>query len=61
VFRREHLYGIIVYGAHTNTTTLDPGEVAMLSRFGPRAALGFDHIAYDAMQQRFDAAFRLPS
>jgi hypothetical protein len=57
VFRREQLYGILVYGAHTNTTTLDPGEVAMLARFGPRAALAFEHLAYDAMEQRYNAAF----
>jgi hypothetical protein len=61
VFRREQLYGIIIYGAHANTTTLDPGEVAMLARFGPRAALAFDHLAYDEMQERLDAAFTLRS
>ncbi len=56
IFSRERLTGVIVYGSHTNTTTLDPGEVALLATFGPRAALAFEHLAFDLMQQQWEAA-----
>jgi hypothetical protein len=58
IFRREGLHGIVIYGAHTDTTTLDPGEVAMLAEFGPRAALAFDHLAYDEMQKQLATALQ---
>jgi hypothetical protein len=56
IFRREILYGFIIYGAHADTTLLDPGEVTLLSHFGLRAALAFDHVAYDVMQKQLAAA-----
>jgi hypothetical protein len=56
IFRRDRLYGIIVYGAHADTTALDPGEISLLATFGARAALAFDHLAYDEMEQRLAAA-----
>ncbi|HEY5350563.1 MAG TPA: GAF domain-containing protein [Candidatus Lustribacter sp.] len=56
IFRRGNLHGFIVYGAHADTTALDPGEAALLAGFGPRAALAFDHLAYDVMQTQLAAA-----
>ena len=56
IFRREQLSGFVVYGGHVNTTTLDPGEVTLLSAFGPGAALAFDHLAYDEMEKQLEAA-----
>jgi hypothetical protein len=56
IFRREELYGILIYGSHTNTTTLDPSEVTLLSALGRRAALAFDHLAYDIMEEQLHAA-----
>jgi hypothetical protein len=56
VFRRERLSGIVIYGGHLNTTTLDPAEVTLLAVLGRRSAVAFDHIAYDAMEARLQAA-----
>jgi hypothetical protein len=58
MFSRGRLHGFIVYGAHIEGTTLDPTEIGLLADFGARAAVAFDHLAYDALEQRLGAALR---
>ncbi len=55
-FCREALYGFGVYGAHKDTTTLDPAEAALLSALGPSAGIAFDHITYALMREQLAAA-----
>ena len=52
IFCREALFGFAVYGAHKDTTTLDPAEVELLAALGPRAGIAFDHISYIAMSEQ---------
>jgi len=56
VFCREALFGFVVYGAHQDTTTLDPAEVALLSALGPPAGIAFDHLTYEVMREQLAAA-----
>jgi hypothetical protein len=56
IFCREALEGFVVYGAHTDTTTLDPDEVTILAGLGPRAGLAFDHLSFEVMRQQLAAA-----
>jgi hypothetical protein len=52
IFCREELFGFAIYGAHKDTTTLDPAEVDLLSALGPRAGIAFDHITYVVMREQ---------
>ncbi|HMD02979.1 MAG TPA: hypothetical protein VKG44_08465, partial [Candidatus Baltobacteraceae bacterium] len=56
IFCREDLEGFVIYGAHAGATTLDPGEVNLLSTFGPRAGAAFDHLRFEVMREELAAA-----
>jgi hypothetical protein len=56
ILLRDDLRAFVAYGGHSDTTTLDPGEIALLAAFGPRASAAFDHLAFEDMQRRLQAA-----
>ncbi len=56
IFCREALHGFVVYGAHADTTALDPAEGSLLAALGPRAGVAFDHLTYEVMREQLAAA-----
>jgi hypothetical protein len=55
IFCRHTLYAVAVYGAHTNSTLPDPGEIAMITHLAPEAGLAFDHLAYEELSKKLAA------
>ena len=56
IFCREALHAFVVYGAHADTTALDPTETSLLAALGPRAGIAFDHLTYEVMREQLATA-----
>ena len=61
IFCRDDMHAIAIYGAHANSTGLDPNEVALLTSLAPGAGLAFDHLTYEQLRRQLAEATRLPS
>ena len=61
IFCRDELHAIAIYGAHANSTGLDPSEIALLTSLAPGAGLAFDHLTYDQLRRQLAEATRLPT
>ena len=61
IFSRQEVLAIAIYGAHVNSTTLDPDEVGLLAQLAPGAGIALDHLAFEILQEklaRAEAALR---
>jgi hypothetical protein len=54
LFSRETLEGLVLYGAHSDETYIDPGEADLLSALCEAAAAAFDHVAFERSQETIE-------
>ena len=52
IFCREALHGFVVYGAHADTTALDPGECSLRRRARTARRIAYDHLTYEVMRRQ---------